>query len=201
MNQKKFGMFAILALLAAGNASAQTIYRCTSQGHITLTDQPCDGTHPPAPAASGDATKRDVGSASSGIPADPSGNWRGSAQLLLDVSDKPVALAPATNALTLVIGADGKLEGALREQGCQLAGKLTSSYGRGQHAVVVKFSNCREQKLNLNYTGTLEMAPFGHPSRLAISGLGGFLGGPAPTSASLNATLTHDVSNISAAGH
>lgn len=213
MNKNYPRLLGIFLAAFLAEASAQTIYRCGSPGHITLTDQPCDGSRPP-PVAAGAAASHTSGqdapeAAPPGAPtssggraaAEPIGAWRGNGELLLNVSDKPVALSPNSNALSLAIGADGKLQGSLREQACQLTGKLTSDYGGGQHAVVAKFANCRDPRLNLNYTGTLAMAPVGRPSRLVLSGFGGFLGGAAPTSASLRAELNRHSTGILGVGH
>ena len=192
---------ALLLSLASSDATAQTIYRCTKDGQVTLTDKPCPGGQKIS-SGDGDAPNsiKSTGHIELTTPDTPQGAWRGSASLLMTVSDKAVALSPASNLLTIVVGSDETISGQLREQGCTLHGRLTGSYSRAENSVVITLDGCRDARLNLDYTGTLHFAARGQPAQLAISGLSGYLSGKAPVAASLRANLARDPSAATAPG-
>jgi hypothetical protein len=175
----------LLGALLVGQAQAQTIYRCQKDGHITLTDQPCDG----APHA---ATGQSAKTMANGPPAAPEGAWRGSVQLTLTLAGKPLPLTPSSNQMSLQIAPDGTLVGGLREQACELKGQLGDLYDAGDRAIRFNVTGCHEQNLNLSYSGTLQLAATGKPSRLAVSGLSGFIAGKNPVAASMRADLNRE---------
>jgi hypothetical protein len=176
----------LLAPLASGGAHAQTIYRCDKDGHITLTDRPCEGAPRAAPA---DQSRKPV---AGGPPVAPEGAWRGVAQLSATLAGKPLALSPQTSQINLVIAPDGSILGGLREQSCELKGQLGDQYDANERAIRFTASACREPNLNLNFSGTLQLAPSGKPSRLAVSGLSGFITGKNPVAASVRADLNQE---------
>jgi hypothetical protein len=184
---------ALLLLASSPDVVAQSIYRCTKDGQVTLTDKPCPGGQK---INSGDADApnsiKNGGPLEATTPDVPEGSWHGSATLLLTVSDKAVALSPQSNLLTIVVGSDESVTGQLREQGCTLHGRLTGSYSKAENSVVITLAGCRDARLDLDYTGTLHFAARGQPAQLALSGLSGYLTGKAPVAASLRANLSRD---------
>jgi hypothetical protein len=197
LSMKKFLLASMTLLLAAASAdaAAQSIYRCTKDGQVTLTDKPCAGGQKIS-SGGGDAPNsiKSSGHLEATTPDVPEGAWHGSAALLLTVSDKTVALSPQSNQLTLVVASDESVSGQLREQGCTLHGRLTGSYSKAENSVVITLTGCRDARLNLDYTGTLHFAARGQPAQLALSGLSGYLTGKAPVAASLRANLSRDAS-------
>jgi hypothetical protein len=191
----------LLLSVVATEAQAQSIYRCTKDGQVTLTDKACPGGQK---ISSGEPEAPNSIKSSAHIelttPDVPEGAWHGSANLLLTVSDKAVVLSPQSNLLTIVVGSDESISGQLREQGCTLHGRITGSYSKAENSVVITLNGCRDTRLDLDYTGTLHFAARGQPAQLAISALSGYLTGKAPVAASLRANIARDQSTAPGAG-
>ena len=173
----------LIAALACHAGHAEPIYHCVRDGHLTLTDQPCDGT-----ARNSTAGKPALG----GPLAVPEGSWHGAAQLTATLAGKPLTLLPKTSSIVILIAPDGSVTGSLRDLACELKGQLGDKYDAGDRAIRLAATGCRDQQLNLSYSGTLQLSPSGQPSRLAISGLSGFIAGNNPIAASIRANLNRD---------
>src|ERR1700735_4568614 len=79
---KAVALLALFALpVGAGNTvlAAKTIYRCTKDGQVTLTDKPCDGASSDNSASSGAPQSSATTIPSSSNPS-PVGGWHGQMQ-------------------------------------------------------------------------------------------------------------------------
>jgi hypothetical protein len=110
----------ILALGISSSASAvTTVYHCTKDGQIVLTDKPCD-----VPSAAGAGTAPAIGTAPKEISATPTvvGEWKGQTQNYGTENGQLLADAHSVVVLTLSFTEDGKVSGSSPDNGCRVLG-------------------------------------------------------------------------------
>jgi hypothetical protein len=141
----------LLALVvgSAGSAwAAKTVYKCTKDGQVTLTDRPCDGaTSDSSPAPQLAATTIASSSNPSAV-----GDWHGQMQYQGRESGQTLEEAHSVAPLSLNFTADGKVSAASQENGCKWLG-VWSQAGR-IISIDLSLTGCGFAGLNRRYTGT-----------------------------------------------
>jgi hypothetical protein len=132
--------------------AAKTIYRCENDGHITLTDKPCDGANP-ANASNGTTIPSSSGPSTVGT-------WNGQLQYSGTEAGEMIPAAHTVVPLTLEFTADGKVTGASPDNGCNWLG-VWSQGGKGIERMItldVALTSCKYSGLDRRYTGTFLLA-------------------------------------------
>jgi hypothetical protein len=132
--------------------AAKTIYRCEKDGHITLTDKPCDGSK-----ESASNTGTTISSASNPSTV---GVWSGQLQYSGTEAGGMIVAAHAVVPLTLEFTADGKVSGTSSDNGCNWLG-VWSQGGKGLERMItldVSLTNCRFTGFDRRYGGTFLLA-------------------------------------------
>ena len=142
-----------LAIGLAGSAqAAKTIYKCTKDGQVTLTDKPCDGATSSDNSASSGAPQSSATTISSSSNPSPIGGWRGQMQYHGVENAQAPTEAHSVVPLSLDFSADGKVSGISAENGCKWLG-IWSQGGR-IITIDVSLTGCSYAGLNRRFAGT-----------------------------------------------
>src|SRR5882757_4476342 len=143
-------LFALAGLGSSAHA-AKTIYRCTKDGQITLTDKPCEGSPSPenSNATSSQSSSTTVASSSN---LSPVGDWHGQIQYQGRENGQTLAEAHSVESSSLTFSADGKVSGASQEIGCKWLGVW--SQGGRLVSIDPSLTGCAYDGLNRRFTGT-----------------------------------------------
>jgi hypothetical protein len=137
--------------------AAKTIYKCTKDGHVTLTDKPCDDAKASDSASSTAPQSGATTIASSSNPS-PVGKWAGQEQFHGVENGEAIRDAHTVVPGTIEFSADGKVSGSSPENGCTLLGV----WSQGGPATLVwldfTLDGCRYEGLNRRYHGSLILA-------------------------------------------
>jgi hypothetical protein len=149
---------AIIAVVVAAPVRAE-VYRCTVDGTVTYSDEPCGGART-GKSAQGQATVPlpSPVTTPAGAPANFYGQWTGQAQYQATARSQPIETAHAVVTLTLIVGADGKLTGESTDNGCRALG-LASPQTLETLKLDVTLTGCRYAGFNRRYTGTFALPP------------------------------------------
>jgi hypothetical protein len=102
--------------------AAKTVYKCTKDGQVTLTDQPCD-TASTSASSSLSATAPSAGTTiSSSTNPSPVGDWRGQIQYQGRESGQTLTQAHSVAPLAVNFTADGKVSGGSADNECKWLG-------------------------------------------------------------------------------
>ena len=148
----------IVAVVIAPPVRAE-VYRCTVDGTVTYSDEPCAGAHAGKPAQ-GQATVPLPNPVTTpvGTPANFYGEWTGQAQYQATARSQPIEAAHAVVSLTLIVAADGKLTGESMDNGCRVLG-LAAPQTSQTLKLDVTLTGCRYAGFNRRYTGTFGLPP------------------------------------------
>lgn len=138
-------------IFSRGAHAAKTIYRCETNGHITLTDQPCEGSKP----AEGTSTTISSSSTPSTV-----GVWNGQLQYSGTEAGEMITAVHTVVPLTLEFTADGKVSGVSPDNGCIWLG-VWSQGGKGIERMItldVALTSCKYAGLDRRYTGSFLLA-------------------------------------------
>jgi hypothetical protein len=143
-------LFALAGLGSSAHA-AKTIYRCTKDGQIILTDKPCEGSPSPenSNATSSQSSSTTIASSLNPSPVD---NWHGQMQYQGRESGRTLEDAHSVVPSALTFTADGKVSGASGENGCKWLGVW--SQGGRIISIDMSLTGCNYTGLNRRYTGT-----------------------------------------------
>jgi Domain of unknown function (DUF4124) len=131
--------------------AAKTIYKCTKDGQVTLTDKPCEGAssdNSPSPAAPQSGA---TAIASSSNPS-PVGDWYGQMQYQGRENGQTLEQAHSVVPLALNFTSDGKVSGASQENDCKWLGVW--SQGGRIISIDMSLTGCAYAGLNRRYTGS-----------------------------------------------
>jgi hypothetical protein len=150
-----------LFVLSAGPSNsafaAKTIYKCTKNGQVTLTDKPCDGATSDSSPSSAVPQSGATTIASSSTPS-PVGEWSGQQQYH-GVENGEAMLSAHTVVLgTLEFTADGKVSGSSAENGCTVLGVWSQGTPASIVWLDVTLDGCRYVSLNRRYHGSFLLA-------------------------------------------
>jgi hypothetical protein len=153
LERASFILFLLAAMhgLPTASAAATTVYRCTKDGQVVLTDKPCD-----APTVSGTA-KAPNSAAPKEISAMPTvvGEWKGQTQYQGAENGQLIQDAHSVVLLTLMFTDDGKVSGSSPENGCKVLGVWSPGATSRLFPLDVTLSDCRYAGFNRRYTGQL----------------------------------------------
>jgi hypothetical protein len=142
-----------LAIGLTGSAqAAKTIYKCTKDGQITLTDKPCDGATSSDTSVSSGAPQSSATTISSSSNPSPIGGWHGQIQYHGVENGQTLTEAHSVVPLSLDFSADGKVSGTSAENSCRWLG-IWSQGGR-IITIDVSVTGCSYAGLNRRFGGT-----------------------------------------------
>jgi hypothetical protein len=139
--------------LTGSAQAAKTIYRCTKDGQIILTDKPCDGATSSDTSGSSAAPQSSATTISSSSNPSPTDGWHGQMQYQGQQSGgQMLEEAHSVAPVSLNFTADGKVSGASTENGCKWLGV----WSQGGRIVSVDMSptGCQYAGLDRRFTGT-----------------------------------------------
>jgi hypothetical protein len=141
----------VLAGLGSSAHAAKTIYRCTKDGQVTLSDKPCEGS--PSPESSNTASPQ---SSAINIPSStnpsPVGDWHGQMQYQGRESGQTLEEAHSVAPSSLNFTADGKVSGGSQDNGCKWLGVW--SQGGRIISIDMSLTGCSYGGLNRRFAGT-----------------------------------------------
>jgi len=137
--------------------AATTVYHCSKNGQIILTDKPCEGAADSANPASSPPTQSTTTIASSSTPS-PAGTWRGQAQYQGKENGQVLEQAHSVVPLMLEFTADGKVSGSSADNGCKVLGVWSQSNPPQVIWVDITLSACQFAGLDRRYTGSFILA-------------------------------------------
>jgi hypothetical protein len=141
-----------LAVGLSGSAqAAKTIYKCTKDGQITLTDKSCDSSTSDSPSSSSAPQSGGTSIASSSNPS-PVGDWHGQMQYQGRENGRTLEEAHSVVPSLLTFTADGKVSGGSQEKGCKWLG-VWSAGGRIV-SIDMSLTGCAYGGLNRRFAGT-----------------------------------------------
>jgi hypothetical protein len=147
-------LLTVLGGLAGGPGNsalaAKTIYKCTKDGQITLTDKPCDGASDNS--ASSAAPQSGATTIASSSNPSPIGDWHGQMQYQGRENGQTLEEAHSVVPSPLTFTADGKVSGVSQENGCKWLGVW--SQGGRIVSIDMSLTGCRYTGLNRRFTGT-----------------------------------------------
>jgi hypothetical protein len=144
--------FVALAIGLTDHAhAAKTIYKCTKDGQITLTDKPCDSSTSDSPSSSSAPQSGGTTIASSSNPS-PVGDWHGQMQYQGRENGQTLEEAHSVVPSLLTFTADGKVSGGTQEKGCKWLG-VWSGGGRIV-SIDMSLTGCAYGGLNRRFAGT-----------------------------------------------
>jgi hypothetical protein len=142
-----------LAIGLTGSAqAAKTIYKCTKDGQVTLTDKACDGATSSGTSASSAEPQSGATTIPSSSNPSPIGGWHGQMQYQGQRSGQMLEEAHSVAPVSLNFTADGKVSGASAENGCQWLGVW--SQGGRIVSVDMSLTGCKYAGLDRRFTGT-----------------------------------------------
>jgi hypothetical protein len=152
---KVVSLIVLFALPIGQNKSAlaaKTIYRCTKDGQITLTDKPCDAATSSDGSASAPTSQSGATTIASSSNPSPVGDWHGQMQYQGRENGQTLEDAHSVVPLSLEITPDGKVSGASAENNCKWLGVW--SQGGRIVSIDMSLTGCGYTGLNRRYTGT-----------------------------------------------
>ena len=145
----------LVVALAVGFAhsahAAKTIYKCTKDGQVTLTDKPCDDSKSADSPASTTPQSEATTISSSSNPS-PVGEWHGQMQYQGREHGQTLEEAHSVVPLSLNFTVDGKVSGPSPENGCKWLGVW--SQGGRIISIDMSLTGCKYMGLNRRFTGT-----------------------------------------------
>jgi hypothetical protein len=142
-----------LAVGLTGSAQAsKTIYKCTKDGQVTLTDKPCDGATSSDKSATSGAPQSGATTIASSSNPSPIGGWHGQMQYQGRENGQTLEEAHSVVPSPLTFTADGKVSGDSQENGCKWLGVW--SQGGRIVSIDMSLTGCRYTGLNRRFTGT-----------------------------------------------
>jgi hypothetical protein len=136
------GLLILMSYGVLPATAATTVYRCTKNGQIILTDRPGDGPADSANPANSTSSQSTTTIASSSTPS-PTGTWRGQAQYQGKENGQVMEQAHTVVPLVLEFTADGKVSGSSAENGCKVLGVWSQGNPLQIFWVDVTLSACR----------------------------------------------------------
>jgi hypothetical protein len=154
--ESRLGVLIVLVSLAIGLTgsaqAAKTIYKCTKDGHVTLSDMPCDGsTSADNPSAAPQSAASTIQSSSNSSPI---GKWTGQEQYHGVENGEALADAHTIVPGTIEFAAGGKVSGSSPENGCSLSGVWSHGTPATIIWIDVTLHGCRYAGLNRRYHGS-----------------------------------------------
>jgi len=131
--------------------AAKTIYKCTKDGQVTLTDSPCDGPTSSDSSASSAAPQSGATTIPSSTNPSPVGDWHGQMQYQGQQAGRMLEEAHSVALVSLDFTADGKVSGANAENGCKWLGVW--SQGGRIISIDMSLSGCKYADLSRRFTG------------------------------------------------
>jgi len=132
--------------------AGKTIYKCTEDGQVTLTDKPCDGATSSDNSASSAAPQTGATTIPSSTNPSPIGDWHGQMQYQGRESGQTLEEAHSVVPSSLTFTADGKVSGASQENGCKWLGVW--SQGGRIVSIDMSLTGCKYSGLDRRFTGT-----------------------------------------------
>lgn len=163
----------LMASLATGPVSAQTLFKCSERGRTVLSNTPCPGAEQTQPQIVRPANTISAATTNSGTDfSSLYGSWHGQVQYKAHYRGQDVAEAHTVVLTTLSIDPQGKVVGSSSENGCQLLGVATPSpFAKTVLDLDVTLSKCRYTKHNRRFSGRISLDAQSRVANMTLTAL------------------------------
>lgn len=175
-NQCSVRALILLAAIWATPSFAQNVFRCTVNGKVVLSDQPCAdstalrGSTANLPSAPTAAVPPPAAMQNTSNYSTPYGEWRGQAQYQATDRGQLLQGAHVVVNMAVAIDAAGKVVGSSPDNGCKLLGVAAPFVTPASLSLDVTLSGCQFADYNRRYSGYLHLNQAQKTAALNLNG-------------------------------